>query len=214
MTDDYPETLLPPNHAALEQHLEHVIRRYYATSPVDVLRQFWRPADCPTHLLPHLARQRSVDVWQDYWSDTRKRAVIDASIRLHRIKGTRGAIELALDALGQQYKLVEWWESNAANIAAIAGYVAAPCTAYLELAGEAIRTSGVVIPDILQAVQRAKRLSLHISIHVIEFLYTANQSLCVVTSHATQPDTSSSETVQCYRPQSWVYAHVISPYEV
>lgn len=187
MTYEYPATLLPPNHTRLERHLEMVIRHQFAGLPVDVLRQFWNPATCPAHLLPHLARQRSVDVWNDAWSDERKRAVIAASIQLHRIKGTRAAIELALDALGQQYEFLEWWEQGALNTT--------PCTASLAFEGSAVRASGVVMAEIMQAVHRAKRLALHISITVFERLAADNKCVHVVESHANAPVPTATEWI-------------------
>lgn len=206
MTYEYPATLLPPNHTRLERHLEMVIRHQFAGLPVDVLRQFWNPATCPAHLLPHLARQRSVDVWQDYWSNSIKRNVIAASISLHRIKGTRAAIEMALDALNQDYAFVEWFEPAAHHIL---DYTPAVCTAWIGFTGDKIRATGVQIPDLLQAISRAKRLSLHISIAVTEQMRHATEPAPVVASHAWGPNPTPRETADGGKPPThYVYSHL------
>lgn len=38
--------------------------------------------------------------------------MIKAAPEVHRIKGTRRAVRLALDALGIEFDLVEWWETD------------------------------------------------------------------------------------------------------
>lgn len=162
MTDyQYPETLLPPNYSALDRHLEQVIRRRFDSLPVEILRQWWQPSNCPKQILPHLARQYSVDIWREEWSEERKRAVIAASPQLHRIKGTRAAIELALESYGQAFELTEWWEAAAQ---AIPGYTPENCTAWLEIDGETWAESGIELADIVQAIKMCKRLTLHIGI--------------------------------------------------
>ena len=194
MTYEYPETLLPPNATALDRHLEMVIRHRFDELPVVVLRQFWHADQCPVHLLPSLARQLSVDVWQEDWSDSRQRSVIAASPALHRIKGTRGAIELALSSLGQSYEFVEWWETGADRID---GYTPANCTASLQLDGNTQRSSGVAMPDILQALRRAKRLTLHISITVVERLRSHRiYTPALVVSHANAPELMPEERIR------------------
>ena len=70
----------------------------------------WSPFDCPAQFLPHLAWALSVDVWDETWSEIRKRQVIAAAPEIHRLKGTDYAVETALNAFGLTYEDVEWWE--------------------------------------------------------------------------------------------------------
>ena len=81
---------------------------------------------CPKEILPHLAYAFSVDEWDETWlnpsneqstdvvegwSEHTQRRVVDASLRVHRKKGTRRAIEEALSVFGAlSVKPVEWWE--------------------------------------------------------------------------------------------------------
>lgn len=164
MTDyQYPDTLLPPNHTTFDRHIEQVIRRRFDSLPVEILRQFWHPESCPLHLLPHLARQYSVDIWREEWSEERKRAVVAASPQLHRIKGTRAAIELALESYGQRFDLTEWWEGQAQSIP---GYSPEYCTAWLEIDGETYLASGIAIGDLIASLRMCKRLTLHINVGI------------------------------------------------
>jgi|GEM_PF-1176663 len=78
--------------------------------PIDVL---WNPYLCPVPVLPYLAWALSVDVWDDSWTEERKRKVIAAAPAVHRLKGTRGAVERALAAFDLEATIVEWWEDGA-----------------------------------------------------------------------------------------------------
>ncbi len=60
----------------------------------------WNPATCPAALLPWLAWALSVDEWDDTWTEATKRAVVAASVEVHRRKGTVGSIKRALAVAG------------------------------------------------------------------------------------------------------------------
>ncbi|MCP3942230.1 MAG: phage tail protein I [Desulfobacteraceae bacterium] len=51
-----------------------------------------------------------MDDWDPSWSETQQRQMIKNSIIIHRHKGTRGAMELALKSLGFGVEIIEWWE--------------------------------------------------------------------------------------------------------
>lgn len=100
--------LLPPNRTALE-------RRLAASHPLELpvpLRTLWNPATCPVEFLPFLAWAFSVDQWHETWPESVKRRVISNSAELHRIKGTRPAVELAMESLGVSVELTEWFEAT------------------------------------------------------------------------------------------------------
>jgi len=75
-------------------------------------RALFDPYTCPVEFLPYLAWARSVDVWDDEWDEQVKRRVIAAAPEVHRYKGTRFAVETALNAIGHEYELIEWWEAE------------------------------------------------------------------------------------------------------
>lgn len=77
--------------------------------PVDRL---WNPWTCPAKVLPYLAWALSVDVWDDDWTEERKRKVIAAAPAVHRLKGTLGAVKRSLDAFELDASIVEWWQDD------------------------------------------------------------------------------------------------------
>ena len=100
--------LLPPSATAQERALSEAIARL---SGVPLLvRESWNPATCPASLLPWLAWALSVDEWDTTWTEQEKRGVIEASLMIHRHKGTIGAVRRALTPLGYLIDVVEWWE--------------------------------------------------------------------------------------------------------
>jgi len=102
--------LLPPNATDQERALSNATARMGDIDvPIDTL---WDPESCPVSTLPWLAWALSVDVWDTTWSEAQKRATIAAAVQVHRIKGTRGAVVKAIDALGYDVAVVEWFEEG------------------------------------------------------------------------------------------------------
>lgn len=102
-------SLLPPNASKHERDIEAVI-----SPPLSFPnRDIWNPDKCPEHLLPHLAWALSVDNWDSAWPVERKRQVIKDSTHIHRKKGTREAVEMAVSAIrGDDTKVTEWFEDK------------------------------------------------------------------------------------------------------
>lgn len=83
--------LLPPNSTPLEIALAQTVARLSEIpDPVEVV---WRPWECPANILPWLAWAFSVDVWDDRWTEERKRHVIANAVELHRLKGTAAGLK-------------------------------------------------------------------------------------------------------------------------
>lgn len=100
--------LLPPNRTELET-------RVAVSNPLALpvpLRTLWNPRTCPAHMLPFLAWAFSVDHWSPDWPEHVKRDVIAASFAVHRIKGTRLAVDRALEAMGVDVEITEWFETT------------------------------------------------------------------------------------------------------
>lgn len=100
-------TLLPPNSTQLERSLESATALALDT---EVILKLWNPWTCPLHLLPQLAWALSVDEWNDGWDEATQRQIVANSVQIHRLKGTVGAVELAMNSLGHDTKLIEWWQ--------------------------------------------------------------------------------------------------------
>ena len=92
------DTSILPRHSTLvEQALEDALR---SRADVGDLPNLWNPNTCPARFLPWLAWALSVDDWDDAWPESRKRAVIAASVDVHRRKGTPAGVRAALKAMG------------------------------------------------------------------------------------------------------------------
>lgn len=104
--------LLPPNASKLQRLWADAQWGRLASIDVEVIRRIADPATCPAELLPWLAAEFSVDAWDDAWPTATKRAVIAAAPEVHRLKGTRRAVRLALEALGVDHDLLEWWQAD------------------------------------------------------------------------------------------------------
>ena len=103
-------SLLPANATKYERALEKTcVRSFSLPVLIDRIRN---PYNCPLPTLPWLAYERSVDEWNEAWSDEQKRQVTARAISVHKKKGTCGAVEEALGALGIGVRAIEWWETE------------------------------------------------------------------------------------------------------
>lgn len=93
--------LLPPNPNAFQDVRYQSAGADKHELPVP-LREIKRPFECPPELLPYLAFERSVDIWDTDWPDEVKRFVIDESIRLHLLKGTLAGMRAYLRIAGAE----------------------------------------------------------------------------------------------------------------
>ena len=103
-----PVSILPPNATPLERDLDLLGHRL--TGLPEPVAHLWNPWTIPEDLLPWLAWAFSVDAWEARWPIGQRRAVVAASIPIHRIKGTKGAVRRALAALGIGAELSEWFD--------------------------------------------------------------------------------------------------------
>lgn len=90
-------TIIPPHSTLVEHALEDALR---SRANVGDLPNLWHPENCPARFLPWLAWALSVDDWDDAWPEATKRAVIAASIDVHRKKGTPSSVLTSLRAMG------------------------------------------------------------------------------------------------------------------
>ncbi|MGL4869920.1 MAG: phage tail protein I [Aeromonas veronii] len=154
--------ILPGQSADLEIELEKALS-HIETVEIPI-RTLWDPWRCPLVALPYLAWALSVDQWESGWSETIKRRVVAASLDLHRIKGTRPAIEMALDALGVAVDIVEWFEADpplprgTAELTAWVSENLAP--------GEPGLLNDTVYQQIQTAVENSKNLRSHFTFKV------------------------------------------------
>lgn len=101
-------SLLPPNIGPVERGLEQGIAGSGPDlSPIGLLMD---PDTCPAHLLGWLAWAFSVDMWRPDWTEAHKRRVLKDSLAVHRIKGTRSAVETAVASVNLRAEISEWFE--------------------------------------------------------------------------------------------------------
>ena len=101
-------SLLPPNATALEQALEKAVAQA-GDVPVNI-RDYWNADTVPENLMPWLGWEWSVDNWNPEWNETARRNVLRDAFRYHRHKGTRRSVEDAINSLGRNISMKEWWE--------------------------------------------------------------------------------------------------------
>ncbi len=145
------KTLLPPNATALERALSLAMSMSDRV-PVPV-RDVWNADTCPPSHLPWLAWAYSVDQWNDSWSPEQKRDVIKRSISVHRRKGTIGAVQDALRAIGIGIRVQEWFNQTPEGD---------PYTYQLLLTTDQVGISQGALQEILQAVEDTKNLRSHL----------------------------------------------------
>lgn len=104
--------LLPSSATPLERAIADLEWDRLGGLDVSFIADLIDPETCPLALLPWLAWSVSVDVWDEAWSEERKRMVIGSSLAIHRMKGTRSAVRQAIEALSLTPEIAEWWEAT------------------------------------------------------------------------------------------------------
>ena len=148
--------LLPLETNNFERKLESKIAQQISNINYRLIVTLWDAKTCPEQYLPYLAWALSVDEWQETWTESVKRKVIERSLMLHRIKGTRRALELMLDALGYELKIVEWWEQEPQQ-------TPGTFVVYASTADQAYTKNEIAV--IRRTVEAYKRLSQHSQIN-------------------------------------------------
>lgn len=180
--------LLPPNATGAERALSLAIERH-AALPAP-LRDVWDAETCPAHLLAWLAWALTVDEWDGSWTDAQKRAVIKASLNVHRFKGTIGAVREALGALAYTARVQEWF----AQIPAGDAY-----TFRVLLEVDQVGIAQADMASLQTVIERTKNLRSHIS--RIDPIVTTRASLTVAAVAAV----GTEITVSNYVPASLVF---------
>ncbi len=100
--------LLPENASEVERAYDRVTGRVDAI-PVAVAA-LWHVDTCPEEHLAWLAWAFSVDEWNPAWPESQKRGAIRAAFDVHRAKGTLHAVRAALEPLGLEIGVTEWFD--------------------------------------------------------------------------------------------------------
>lgn len=69
----------------------------------------------PSLLLDHLAHQYNILPWRDYWDKSKKISVLNENIALKRKRGTLSAVKRAIESLGADVEIVQWYDQTPAG---------------------------------------------------------------------------------------------------
>lgn len=145
-------TLLPPSTTRTERNLTTAGANAQQL-PIP-FRSLWSPWTCPAHLLPYMAASWSVDYWDDKWPEATKRQVIANSYFVHSRKGTIGAIRRAVEPLGFQIRVLEWWQEAPA---------AAPGTFKLDVGVQDSGITEAMYQELERRITNAKPMTRHLT---------------------------------------------------
>lgn len=143
--------LLPPNATITEVNLDEALSRI-ENVPTPA-RTTINPDTAPASILPWMAWAQSVDNWDVSWTEQQKRAVIKAAYAVHRQKGTVAALRIALEALGYNLVVQEWYQQIPAGD---------PYTFDVILTIEGTEISATDFQEILAVIEANKNLRSHL----------------------------------------------------
>lgn len=149
-------SILPPNSTPAERAIESASS--FVRDLVVPIRHLWNPETCPAAFLPWLAWSWSVDSWNPDWPEATKRAVIAASPRVHRLKGTVAAVRTAAQAVAGSApaRIIEWFRPGGSGL---------PFRSTLDV--DVSAGAPPVLPhDLIAAVQGAKPLRSHLTVRL------------------------------------------------
>lgn len=145
--------LLPPQSSALERELDIALSHIESVEiPIRVL---WDPYKCPLIALPYLAWAVKVSHWDETWSEKIKRQMVADSLDVHRIRGTRPSVEMALNSLDVRCEITEWFEKPDFNMDPGTFRV----TAHVSIDGESREIDPAFTAQIREVVASAKPVS-------------------------------------------------------
>jgi len=105
------EPLLPISATEQEQALSSTLAQRLDDLPLEI-KTLWHVDYCSLPLLPILAWSLSCDTWSEDWTEAQQRSVCRYSTSQHAMKGSRQAVEQAIEQVGAGISIKEWWEQT------------------------------------------------------------------------------------------------------
>lgn len=149
--------ILPPNSRPVERAIDAAGEARLQALAVDI-RHLWNPVTCPVAWLPVLAWTLGVENWRSDWPEETKRAVIAATPRIKRLKGTVAAVREAVQAVAgaAPVRIIEWFRPGGSGV---------PLTAIVDI--DVTGGAQARLPhDAIAAANAAKRESVHLSVRL------------------------------------------------
>ncbi|ATF00789.1 phage tail protein I [Phaeobacter gallaeciensis] len=165
-------TILKPNATTHDRALEQAICK--GKPDLTPIATLMNPDTCPAHLLGWLAWSLSVDVWDPVWSETTKRSVLKASLEVHRKKGTVGSVRRALEGIGFEADIREWFEVDGVELARAPGTfeVTTIFPEDADLGGDGLARS---VDAAKRVIDATKPVSAHYGFHIGQKITGANR---------------------------------------
>ncbi|EAO4397108.1 phage tail protein I [Salmonella enterica] len=154
---DKIQSILPPTASPAERAVDVTGGELLAQTPVHLVRDVKNADACPVALLPWLAWERSVDTWNDDWTEAEKRAAIKRAPYIHRHRGTKAALTASLTDSPFRSQIIEWFEQEPPG---------KPYTFRMNVEQKDLPVLMSDHQDLKHAVLRAKNLRSWFSIHV------------------------------------------------
>lgn len=107
------KNLLPPNSTELEKKIAEVLSDN-TNLPINI-SSLVTLENVPSQFLPHIAWEKSVDRWQQNWTDDFKIKQIKTAFDLHKYKGTNYALRRLFESFGFSLTIYEWWQESPKN---------------------------------------------------------------------------------------------------
>lgn len=149
--------ILPPNSRPIERAIDAAGEARLQALAIEI-RHLWNPALCPLSWLPVLAWTLGVENWRSDWPEETKRAVIAATPRIKRLKGTVAAVREAVQAVAgaAPVRIIEWFRPGGSGV---------PLTAIVDI--DVTAGAPAQLPhDAIAAANAAKRESVHLSVRL------------------------------------------------
>ena len=118
--------------------------------------------DLSAEVLEHLAVQYDVTAWDSAWPIETKRAVLKTAIADKRKKGTRGAVERAIEAVALIATLTEWWQDTSGDMP--------PHTFKIDLLQDGSAVDPETQANVIAQVEEAKPVRSHYAFRVGQLL--------------------------------------------
>ena len=143
--------LLPPHLSELERDIDAALARI---GDIELpMATLWDPWNCPAQVLPVLAWAVSIDQWRTAWPEAQKRRMVAQSLDVHRIKGTRRAVDLAVAGFGLRVVITEWFDAEPPM---------PPGTCRVDIYSFNDAVSEELANEVFTAIENAKRKSIHL----------------------------------------------------
>lgn len=149
--------ILPPNSRPMERAIDAAGEARLQALTIEI-RHLWNPALCPVAWLPVLAWTLGVENWRSDWPEATKRAVIAATPRIKRLKGTVAAVRSAVQAVAgaAPVRIIEWFQPGGSGV---------PLTAIVDV--DVTNGAPASLPhDAIAAANASRRESVHLSVRL------------------------------------------------